>query len=1589
MTRRLRLRIARSPVALAWALGCALVGAPGVAAAQERTKKTAQEEAFEARSFSIPNTQYAKSLYERAQAHLAARRWSEALADLQQLLEEHRGDVLPGRNVDSAGHKSQQPLHPGAAEAARRRLLELPAEARKLYADRYGGAAEEALGRARRSLDRAALVEVARRWPITPAASRAWLSLGDLELELGNLEAARGAWSRAGELGVADIAAAARTRLAWAGSTATTRAPQGAEAGAASANDPSWTPTSSADFRLPGPGEARGNPPGPDCHSWPVPVRIEEDGPFSSGRSGETFNLFPVVWGDAVLVSNTMRLWAIDAFSGEVRWKSDEAPGWSAVRSGELTTGKSRRSGSQVINLAYFFEGIDRESLLVAPAAAAGIAVAALQIPITHVGNTMFQRQIKITTVIPDRRLFAFDIASGRLLWSHLPPPGWDGEAGTFSERMRVAGPPVISGTRVLVPAYRMQGRIDYHVACYDLFSGECLWSTAVIGGQRPLNMFGRPEKEFAAPPLRVEGDQVLALTQLGAVASLDLYTGEIQWETLYDQIALPTADGIQAGERPRVWKNAPPVVSGKLVVATPVDCLDVLGLDLDTGALLWTYASRELSETRMRYGVNLALIGASEDTLYFAGSKLQALQAVGGLQTGKTPMRLTRSKSVLGNDYGASSPLPRPVLAERHVLVPGAEGRIALDRFDLGREDPQFSGPWSEERRGNGNAVLSRGALYVLSNQTLTAFFDWQTVEERLSREVQKAPADAQLAARYGGFLKERAEAELALARPRNALSYCVRARAVLEPLLEGSPAIAERLHQVLRLEARVLLDDADSDLALQRLTAAKAIAPDRASLRDTLLEMIALQETRDRPKWFALLDELDGECGELLLPSRTAAEAVDGIGRAGSDSNPLASDAVSDASPAAGSRASSTTIGLWVLFQKTREHARTGAIELEFADLHQILERFGNVALPVLDQEEPQETASLRIARRLEQGHAAAYGPYELRASALLARALAEDDRPMLQRIPELYPQSAAARQAREARLKAAFADRDIATVAEVVLAELSPQWTPAASTPRETQLALVLARTLQESGNLSFGADLLAALAREQPDLASEIPEDRGRTLADLARSIPKSATAEWLPETSTFAPPSASLDPLRGNALLLGSLLAPSSGRRPPSEAGPGGTGREPATPADSTKGEPAPPERLLVFVSTDKLFAISSADPAHQLWWMPLDGRTSTKPSGWRDTALVASERVVLAEDREVRGINALSGELSWVQRFEEEILYVEGASGVCVLSLSSLDGRPTRLVGLELATGVPLWSQPLTPDFWPAPVCGEGRFVLLPKPSSGRRGVVRQLATGTGGLTLEFDLGVAAEDRRGAWIENDLLVLPRFSRSGLPTSDAVVAYDLVTGRRAWRVAADDQRELDSIVRCGDAYLILNGSSSTEHAQSGIVLQLDTRLGAVRQVQGVQLFAGDLPIGVSPNTVTELQAPYLFLRSPAPGGRETLVRAIHLPFGQRWVHRLPLAEQDILSQLMPLPALSETTVAIVYTEESRTRPGRTENLTQLVLLDKSSGLPRGSQVLETALGPAQTISLHMLGNALLIGGRDQLSIFQRTDRTDQR
>lgn len=1491
--------------ALRAAVVCAVFSSPALAQAE-----TEAEEFLESRPFSIPDKQSARALFDQARAHVDGGRTTAAVTALQSLIVDHAGSVL-ALDPEAGNSLTSGRVFRGAASSARELFAKLPQSALEAYSERFSASGREALDRARIARDGHAMAMLAHRLPWTDVARDAWWSLGDLEAEAGHFAAAHAAWARAAlRLDGAAPDADARSlaaRRAWT---------PGDEALRAVAESYLGAPRADGDrIEIPA-GTALG---WETVHSFPT-----DRGAPLADRQGDPFVTFPVVSGDTVLVSDSLSLRAVDALTGALRWQSPEPAGWDQVRA----EGAQARDGSR-LGFADFFRGVDRDHLMLAPAAGAGIAVAALQVPVTHIGNTTFQGSIQITVVIPDRRLFAYDLASGKPLWNHQPPPLWDGDSGEFQHRMRIAGPPVIWGSRVFVPVWRPQGRISYHVACFDLATGAYLWSTQVASGQRPLNMFGRLEEEFCAPPLVIHGEKVIALTQLGTIAALDVFSGEILWQTVYDQIALPGADGMQAGNRAALWRNAPPLVEDSVVIAAPVDSAAMLGLDLETGSQLWQLDAERIGE-RPRYWASWTLLGARDHTIYLGGRAILALRAERGLRDPSGPTNYVRSEGLVGEGYGNASRLPRAILAGDYLIVPTREERIVLDRRALDAPDKLRTGGWgAAERAGMGNLAIADGALYTLSLRGLNGALDWRAIEAKLSAEFARAPDNRELATRLGRLLKERAANEFSAARHAAALEHIARATQVLEPhALAGAPEARAALFDALCLEAEVLIDDVRGSRSIERLERALEFAPDRPREALVLARIVEIAERSAPQRFESAIADLERRCADVEFP-------VD-------SDRPLDEASV---------------VGRWVLEKRLAHATDRNDFAGAFAALFDLLERYGDGPLSLGTAARDGETPGDRIASLLSNGGRAAFAPFEARARAQLDVAQAGGDAAALESVSRRFPHTEAARDARNARLELALARGETAISVRTAFEELPADWTPRRSTPRQAQLAWRVARALAADGNQAYADGLLARLARELPDVPADVADPSVGFAALALRTAtppaPEGAAAVRGAE-STFDLPASEIEGADEDWALLGTLDV----------AG----------------------ERLRIVASRNRFQALA-ADGSRR-WSRRVEGVIAA--AGWNHAALLvppisgaSGGRVVLATRAGVVALDAADGSEAWSASVRGTLLDrpLAADNGVLMLAVTP-PNQGQRLIGIDLARGCELWQHACPAELYAQPVVGGGLAVLLPRLSDSRRARVIEVATGTLAREIDVQQPVLIETRRAAWIDDGILVLPQFARTRAG-GDWVVGIDLNEGTRAWRVAADGERALDSIVRCqGSTYLIQ--LSPGEDAKPGAVVELDTRLGAVREIGGLALGPEDMPIGLRPDAVTEIDAPYLFLRSPAPGGRETLVRAVHLPYGQRWAWRLPVPTEDLISQMLPLPAVTQSLVALAYTEEVRAR-GRRQSKTHLILIERDSGTLREARMLPEDLGRAEALELATLGKLLILRGQDRTMILSADER----
>ena len=123
----------------------------------------------------------------------------------------------------------------------------------------------------------------------------------------------------------------------------------------------------------------------------------------------------------------------------------------------------------------------------------------------------------------------------------------------------------------------------------------------------------------------------------------------------------------------PPTWRNAPPVISGDVVIAAPVDSHDLIGVDLDTGAMLWSRDQAGLGTGKTPVDL---LLGADRNTIYLGGSEVLALTSPIDLRSQPVEKWSTPVDSVRAYRYS-----PWPALA-RFFRPEPLSGPIGLTRL-------------------------------------------------------------------------------------------------------------------------------------------------------------------------------------------------------------------------------------------------------------------------------------------------------------------------------------------------------------------------------------------------------------------------------------------------------------------------------------------------------------------------------------------------------------------------------------------------------------------------------------------------------------------------------------------------------------------------------------------------------------------------------------------------------------------------------------------------------------------------------------------------------------------------------------------
>jgi outer membrane protein assembly factor BamB len=859
-------------------------------------------------------------------------------------------------------------------------------------------------------------------------------------------------------------------------------------------------------------------------------------------------------------------------------------------------------------------------SLLACPAVADGVVYAPLQVwPEGEIPRDIRFAEVDIIPHIPVRRLHAFDAATGAVLWSHR-------DADRFGPLLRgplrllnLTSPPLVLGDVVVAAgASAVQGAgFDSWCIAADRRTGEIRWATRLGRGQQELNLFGRKVKEIPCAAVASDGRRLFVQTNMGFVSCLDASTGLTLWARGYRQTEIPLYDNLwTTPERAFTFTGSPPVAAGGLVLAAPADGDMLLALDAATGELRWASPCRDGRGWDSPH--MFRLLGADDERAYVAGRPtVRAFD----LRSGKLAWEFPFPAFARGEASGG-----RGVIAGDRLFVPSDRAVYVLDTRAKGalvRVDPFTAAGGAPE---GGNLVVGEGASALVRLDAVEAFFREEDVRVRAQALLRDRPGNLDA-------LLEASRIYLAAERPADALPLLEQALRVAESLPPGERDARRRevrtsLSAVRERAAAALVAEGKAAEARGAFAAAAELAPDSASAAGVLLRgakaMAELSPAR-----------LDHTAGLLAILVREHGDAV-----LEGESQLLADEA---------GRCTAASYALWNLAAWQAAEGDPGR-SVEAAQ--GILER---PATDLLFGRPARREARAFLDDLIRAHGPACYAPFEKRAGEALEAARRAGSAAALADVAERWPNSRAAVRAgiEEARLRLAAGDAGgvVVSLRRLVAGDLEES--------EAAEAHWLLAEGLARSGRAASARATLQKLARLHADVPVTVGEDRVRAADAVARRL-QAADMKAPPPPAPGLPAES---PWR-------ELWSRSTA---PGEAGV----------LIDVPGDPLPGGKAL-FVRGSRLDAFDAAT-GRSSW-------TATGPA-FRGMATSVGGVLVFAEDDTAVGIDPATGDELWKTSLSGQALgAVAVDSVIAILVGDGTDPEGGRIEALDPATGDGAWS---------------------------------------------------------------------------------------------------------------------------------------------------------------------------------------------------------------------------------------------------------------------------------------------------------
>lgn len=696
--------------------------------------------------------------------------WDKAADVFQEILEKYSDRVVQS-TVPGQGNQ-----YSSVAVAVQQRLAKWPEDGLRAYRNRYGATAAELLATAGRD-DYATLNSVYQRFFVTDAGKNAGLRLIDLYLESGEFPAAAWLGDRLLQwhptIGPEKPAVLYRVAVAYnlsgdkakatdrfdelkaaaANATGTVRgqdvnlveslekdlaAPVAMAQNQSAESWPVMMGDASRSRISTGHGRAGARPfssielTAPQLRGQPQEARQEWEAADRLDREkGLNIGIIPAIDRGEMFFQDGARIYAVSLDSGS------PLPGWLEQYrgTGQFVTNAALQPLSR--RQQYTVTVTDKEVLAVV-----GQNGRAIQFP----GQPAAQRG--------ETRLVCLDRATGKEKWSQSPKDFPD--QGNVRS-LGLGGSPLVVGDNVYVcgTGGKSAQFDDCYVFCLDRATGNHKWSAYVCSAATGQVLWGGetgPVGDVVASPSYASG-RLYVLTNLGAVAALDAYSGSVVWLDTYERDATDDPRMMRFGvpsarQLSRPWSYNPAVVSNGRVFSLPADGKQLIVYDAGTGQTLKRINLSDVDDADTLIGVqgNMVIVSSEQKVYAFNWEAYD-------------PADFTPRSAAMywAQTFRTQSPIRgRSFLTADSLFVPTAERlyRIGLESGKIEEPYPPLSrGPW-EEPEGPGNVVVTEDKVVLAGPSRVSVYTDLAVARAKLDKEVAAAPNDANLRLRYADML-------------------------------------------------------------------------------------------------------------------------------------------------------------------------------------------------------------------------------------------------------------------------------------------------------------------------------------------------------------------------------------------------------------------------------------------------------------------------------------------------------------------------------------------------------------------------------------------------------------------------------------------------------------------------------------------------------------------------------------------------------------------------------------------------------------------------------------------------------------------